>query len=161
MVKVKYTKKNPEKTKINEMNISCTKCDWTFKDLQNLKRHFELLQNPTVTRYYCNIGKKSYCRKNVVKRHIKNHPQTEFDESLIFTWYNPREIAEKPQVWNPPFESRPKSDKKQIFRIISAEKPYIHKPSRSTSNETICFDELRLEFQNRTLTVYGIYGLFY
>ncbi|XP_062619790.1 uncharacterized protein LOC134281322 [Saccostrea cucullata] len=103
--------------------------------------------------------KKSYCRKDVVQRHIaKEHPDTEFKESLIFTCTNLREIAEKPKEWKRPFESRPRSTKTPIFRILPANKSY--EPTQSTSTETVCQDELPPGLQNRSITVHGIYGLF-
>ncbi|XP_061196186.1 uncharacterized protein LOC133204470 [Saccostrea echinata] len=188
MAKVKYTKrKNPDDPNNPQpkANITCNRCERKFKDLSNLKRHFNLTHNPTITRYYCEICKKSYCRKDVVRRHIIKDPQTEYSDSLIFTCSNPRETAEKPKKYVPPFESRPKSTKTPIFRIKPANKYQASSLLKSASNEstktvcqdelpeslpvksasnestkTVCQDELPESLKNRTITIHGIYGLF-
>ncbi|XP_062572409.1 zinc finger protein lsy-27-like [Saccostrea cucullata] len=108
MANVKYTKRkqmdNPKESETNKMDFQCTTCNRKFKQASNLKRHNELQHNPIVTRYYCDICKKSYCRKDVVQHHIaKEHPDTEFKETLIFTCTSPREMAEKPKEWERPF----------------------------------------------------------
>lgn len=133
MAKIKYTKRtDPEKTVNRNKNITCTKCDKNFKELRNLKRHYELVHNPIVTRYYCSICNKSYCRMDVVKNHIKKiHQDIEFNDALIINYYNPRTIAEIPQKWKPPFECSPSSDKTPRFRTIPAKKPYTYEPPRN------------------------------
>lgn len=120
------TKITPRKNHSGILNLSCTICGKTLKSLHNLKRHIELKHSSVIFRYYCEICRNSYCRKDVTKRHIiRTHSDTEFSDNLISKEaYNPRESATKITKWIPPPESRPKPAKnwKPTFRIIPADK---------------------------------------
>ena len=113
-----------------------------------------------ITRYYCSICNKSYSRKQDTKRHIqKTHNPPEFKKDLIYTTYDPKEIAEIPKPWNPPPKCRLKPGITPKFRTIPATKPYPYTPRKSDSTETLCLDELKPAFHHRTIAIYSIYGL--
>jgi hypothetical protein len=171
MARTKLTKRK----EITPTNIiKCPDCETTVTTTANLKRHRTLKHTTERKRIICTLCHRSFCRKDVAKRHFNNsHPDHIFNAESTYQIMEPRKLATKPKPWIPPFEARPR---------LTATPRFVTKPGNNSpyntatiselhedlylsdnsisSTDTECLDELPPHLQDREIHIYSVFGSF-
>lgn len=142
------------KTDSGTARLACSKCSKMVSNITALKRHMRIKHSVVSYRYFCEICRKSYCRRDVAIQHIlKMHDSADVEINISKEVYDPKLSAEKPKIWIPPPEAQ------RVNQRYNNEDDS-ENTIMSCSNETICQDELPSLLWNRQVYIYSVYGMF-